>query len=308
MLHDETRKLLIEAWNKTHNAKEIAECFSVNTSTVYRLEKQMHETGSVKTMTSQRGRKHALTPEDIQNIDRVVQQEPDITIDEIIDKLGLHVCNETVRKAVIKLGYSYKKKSLHASEQERPRCQGKRRNWKKHMSEKDINHLIFLDESGVNINMTRHYARAWKNRRAVDKTPLNTPCNTTVLSSIRLNGDCAYTVYQGGTTAERFAEYLKTKLLPTLSEADIIVMDNMRSHHAKVVKQLLDSSKVTYLYLPPYSPDLNPIEKMWSKLKAFLRKEKIRMASELPSAISKGFLTIRPKDCIGWFHSCNYVQ
>ena len=110
--------------------------------------------------------------------------------------------------------------------------------------------------------MTRHYARTWKNRRAVDKTPLNTPCNTTVLSSIRLNGDCAYTVYQGGTTAERFAEYLKTKLLPTLSEADIIVMDNMRSHHAKAVKQLLDSSKVTYLYLPPYSPDLNPIEKM----------------------------------------------
>ena len=101
MLHDETRKLLIEAWNKTHNAKEIAECFSVNTSTVYRLEKQMRETGSVKTRTSQRGRKHALTPEDIQNIDRVVQQEPDITIDEIIDKLGLHVCNETVRKAVI---------------------------------------------------------------------------------------------------------------------------------------------------------------------------------------------------------------
>ena len=109
----------------THNAKEIAECFSVNTSTVYRLEKQMCETGSVKTRTSQRGRKHTLTPEDIQNIDRVVQQEPDITIDESIDKLDLHVCNETVRKAVIKLGYSYKKKSLHASEQERPRCQGK---------------------------------------------------------------------------------------------------------------------------------------------------------------------------------------
>ena len=108
--------------------------------------------------------------------------------------------------------------------------------------------------------------------------------------------------------AERFVEYLKTKLLPPLSEADIIAMDNMRSHHAKIVKQLMNSSKVTYLYLPPYSPDLNPIEKMWSKLKAFLRKEKIRMASELPSAISKGFLTIRPTDCIGWFHSCNYVQ
>lgn len=125
MLHDEARKLLIEAWNKTHNAKEIAECFSVNTSTVYRLKKQMRETGFVKTRTSQRGRKHALTLEDIYNIDQVVQQKPDITIDEIIDKLDLHVFNKTVRRAVIKLGYSYKKKSLHASEQERLRCQGK---------------------------------------------------------------------------------------------------------------------------------------------------------------------------------------
>ena len=71
------------------------------------------------------GRKHALTPEDNRNIDRMVQQEPDITINELIDKLGLHLCNETVRKAVVNLGYSYKKKSLHASEQERPRCQGK---------------------------------------------------------------------------------------------------------------------------------------------------------------------------------------
>ena len=167
------------------------------------------------------------------------------------------------------------------------------------MLESDIDHLVFLDENGVNINMTRHYARARKNRRAVNKTPLNTPRNTTILSSIRLNGDCAYTVYQGGTTAERFAEYLKTKLLPTLSKADIIVMDNMHSHHAKAVNQLLDSTKVNYLYLPPYSPDLNPIAKMWSKLKAFLRKEKIRIASELPAAISKGFLTIRPRDCKG---------
>ena len=189
-----------------------------------------------------------------------------------------------------------------------PDVREKRRSWKKHMLESDIDHLVFLAESGVNINMTRHYARARKNRRAVDKTPLNTPRNTTILSSIRLNGDCAYTVYQGGTTTERFAEYLKTKLLPTLSKADIIVMDNMRSHHAKAVKQLLDSTKVNYLYLPPYSPDLNPIEKMWSKLKAFLRKEKIRIASELPAAISKGFLTIRPEDCKGWLRSCNYVQ
>lgn len=124
MLHNEARKLLIEAWNKTHNAKEIAECFSVNISTVYRLEKRMRETGSVETRTSQRGRKPALSQNDIQNIDRLIQQQPVITINEVLEKLQLHVSDETVRKAILKLGYVYKKKSLHASEQERPLCPG----------------------------------------------------------------------------------------------------------------------------------------------------------------------------------------
>ena len=122
MLHNEARKLLIQALNKTHNAKEVAECFSVNTSTVYRLAKRMRETGSVETRTSLRGRKPSLSPEDIQNIDQLIQQQSDITIHEIVDRLQLRVSDETVRKAVLKLGYVYKKKSLYASEQERPRC------------------------------------------------------------------------------------------------------------------------------------------------------------------------------------------
>lgn len=156
--------------------------------------------------------------------------------------------------------------------------------------------------------MTRHYARSPKNKRAVDSTPVNTPRNTTILSSVRINGKTSYTVYCGGTTAERFAEYLKTKLIPTLSKTDIIVMDNMRSHHAQITKQVLDESGIKYMYLPPYSPDMNPIEEMWSKIKAHLRKEKVRIASELPAAIERAFLTIRKSDCIGWFRSCNYVQ
>ena len=131
MLQNEARELLIKAWNKTHNAKETAECFSVNPSTVYRLEKRMRETGTVETRVSQRGRKPALSETDIQNIDRLIKAQPDITIREIQEKLQLPVSDETVRKAVIKLGYVYKKKSLHASEQERPRCQEEKGNMEK---------------------------------------------------------------------------------------------------------------------------------------------------------------------------------
>lgn len=95
---------------------------------------------------------------------------------------------------------------------------------------------------------------------------------------------------------------------PTLSVDDVIVIDNMRSHHAKTVKEVLDKSGIKYLYLPPYSPDLNPIEKMWSKVKAYLRKVKIRTTSELPEAIEKAISTVSPSDCLGWFRSCNYMH
>ena len=179
---------------------------------------------------------------------------------------------------------------------------------KKVISENDANKLVFLDECGVNTDMTRHYARAKSNERAADSTPVNTPCSTTILSSVRLNSQTAYTVYRGETTAEQFAEYLKNTLLPTLSKDDIIVMDNMRSHHSKSVKEVLNTSGIQYLYLPPYSPDFNPIEKMWSKIKAYLRKVKIRAAAGLPDAIQRAFFTVCTSDCSGWFRSCGCVR
>ena len=99
----------------------MAENFSVNRGTVYRLKRQLEETGSVETRTYLRGRKSALSWEDIRNIEQLLKEKPDITIAEVIDTLQLKVCNETVRKRVIRLGYRRKKKSLHATEQERPR-------------------------------------------------------------------------------------------------------------------------------------------------------------------------------------------
>ena len=124
MLHNEARKLVLEAWDKTHNAKEIAKYFSVNESTIYRLVEQRAHTGSYETRTYLRGRKTILTEKQHQDILQLVQKQPDITINEIIEQLQLPVGNEAVRRFLIKAGYTYKKKSLHASEQERPRCTG----------------------------------------------------------------------------------------------------------------------------------------------------------------------------------------
>lgn len=168
----------------------------------------------------------------------------------------------------------------------------KRKAWKENMSGYAPEKLVFLDESGINVNMTRFYARSKGGSRAVDAVPLWKPQNTTVLSSIQLNGETAYTTYSGGTTSERFVDYLRNILIPTLSPDSIVVMDNMRSHHTQAIKDLLEQAGVQYLYLPPYSPDLNPIEKMWSKLKAFLRQKFVcwRSCRMLFVLLSKRFL------------------
>ena len=180
----------------------------------------------------------------------------------------------------------------------------KRNEWVRIISESDPNKLVFIDESGVNTDMTRHYGRAVGKERAVDNAPENTPTNTTILSSIRLNGETAYTTYSGGTTGDRFVEYLEKVLIPTLHEDDVVIMDNMRSHHVKKVAEVLNKSKIQLLYLPPYSPDFNPIEKMWSKMKAIMRKMKIRDSTLLSEAVKTALGNVRLSDCKGWFRSC----
>ena len=167
--------------------------------------------------------------------------------------------------------------------------------------------LVFLDESGCNTDMTRRYAYSLGGSRAVDSAPLSKPMNTTILSSIQLDGTLHYTTFSGGTTVERFEQFLETDLLPHLNGNSVLIMDNMKSHHAKVAKNLLDSSGVRYIYIPPYSPDLNPIEKLWSKVKALLRKFKARALDALPNAIQNAFHSVTISDCSGWFRSCGYV-
>lgn len=170
----------------------------------------------------------------------------------------------------------------------------------------DARRLVFLDESGINIDMTRRYGRSKGKQRVVDSTPLNTPKTTTLLSSIRLDGSTVRTSFQGALNKERFLEYLRDVLAPRLQEGDIVVMDNLGSHKVTGVSELVRSVGAELLYLPPYSPDLNPIEKMWSKLKAYFRKLKLRSIELLQAAIPEAFSTITASDAHGWFTASGY--
>ena len=184
--------------------------------------------------------------------------------------------------------------------------QAKREQWSRFAKETEASHLVFLDESGVNINMTRRYGRGKGGQRVVDHTPLNTPQSTTILSSIRLDGEMACTTFQGGTTGDKFLTYLKDVLIPPLRPGDIVVMDNLRTHHIQAVCELLHDAGADVLYLPPYSPDLNPIEKLWSKVKAILRKLRVRSPDALDDAIRSALSSASALDYAGWFRCAGY--
>ena len=166
--------------------------------------------------------------------------------------------------------------------------------------------LVFLGKSSENIGMTRRYGRAIGKARVHGSAPLNVPTSQTVLASVRLNGQITYTMYPGETSDERFLDYLKNVLIPTLHKGGIVVMDNMRSHHVKGVEEVLRAAGIIPLYLPPYSPDLNPIEMLWSKMKAILRKLGCNIAVLLPQMVAHALALVSPEDCFGWFTADGY--
>ena len=174
------------------------------------------------------------------------------------------------------------------------------------MPKVDAGKLVFLDESGVNTNMSRRYARSIIGQRANDAIPLNTGKSTTILSSVRLDGTIVPVLFTGAVNRDRFLDYLKEHLVPTLQPGDLVIMDNLRTHKVDGVATLIQSAGAVPVYLPPYSPDLNPIEEMWSKIKAYLRKVKARSSDLLVQAIKDAFSTVSVSDIFAWFEHAGY--
>jgi transposase len=178
--------------------------------------------------------------------------------------------------------------------------------WQKAPSSINLEKLVFIDESGAKTNMTRLYGRAKQGQRAVDDAPSGHWCTTTMISSMRLDGSTACMVVDGATNKDIFKAYVEQILLPTLETGDIVVMDNLSAHKNQKVRDLIESVGARLWFLPPYSPDLNPIEKMWRKIKAILRTLKARTEELLINAIAKALDAITASDAKGWFKSCGY--
>ena len=185
--------------------------------------------------------------------------------------------------------------------------QEKREEWKKFQSKLDILKLKFLDESSVNCGMTRLYGRALSSERVYDYVPDVRFERTSIIMTMGLNGINAPMMFKGTLDGELFSGWVEYFLAPTLSPGDIVVLDNCSTHKANGVLNSIYEVGTSVIFLPPYSPDFNPIELMFSKLKTILRKLKPRNSDQLFEAMKQGLDSVTYENIVGWFSRCGYL-
>jgi len=196
---------------------------------------------------------------------------------------------------------------LKASEQDRADVVLRRQQWQQAIAwGLATGRFVFIDESSAKTNMTRLYGWAFDGARLIDAVPHGHWCTTTMIAAVGLGGAKAPFVFEGPMDAPMFRAYVKHVLVPELRPGDIVVMDNLSCHKDAEARKSIEDAGAYVWYLPPYSPDFNPIEKMWSKIKAFLRKTAARTQEFLYQAIADALATISLSDIRGWFKSCGY--
>lgn len=198
------------------------------------------------------------------------------------------------------------KKTAHAAEQQRPDVLARRRAWFDGQPDLDPERLIFIDETGASTKMARLRGRAPRGVRCRASVPHGHWKTTTFTAGLRLSGLTAPMVVDGAMNGPAFLAYVEQVLVPELAPGDVVVMDNLPAHRSGGVRQAIHAAGATLLYLPPYSPDFNPIEMAFSKLKALLRKAAPRAVTDLWDALGSALDDFAPSECQNYFAAAGY--
>jgi transposase len=282
--------------------RQIARRFLVSLSFVTRLLRHHRETGSVEPKPHRGGRPPALGPADLERLRQLNREQPDATLEELRQRLGVACSLMAISRALRKLKITRKKKDRHAQERDRPEVKRKRRAFRKQVAGIDPNRLVFVDESGANTAMTRTYGRAPAGERVHGSAPGHWD-TVTLICGLRLSGVTAPVVVEGATDTAVFESYVEQVLVPQLQAGDVVIWDNLKPHKAKAVVSAVEDAGAQLIPLPPWSSDLTPIEEMFSKVKGSLRSVAARTTETVTAAIGSALHEISAQDILGWFRS-----
>jgi transposase len=183
----------------------------------------------------------------------------------------------------------------------------KRAHWHEQLAADPAARLVFVDESGANTKLTRLRGRAPEGQRLTGRVPHGHYQTSTLIAGVRLKGPCAPWLFEGALNGEMFLAWIREGLAPVLEPGDVVILDNLSTHKVLGVREALAAVGARLLYLPPYSPDFNPIENLWSKVKQSLRSQAPRTGHELLQAAKVAFDAITTNDCHGFFLHAQYA-
>ncbi len=304
----EFRGEVLAACDTNEERRAIALRFKVSESWLRRILQQRRETGQVapQKATPRQPTWHAWADW----LAAKIAARPDIYLRELQAELmrerGEEVCLGTICAACRTLELSRKKKTLIASEQDRPDVVEQREAWRASQELIDPAKVVFIDETWAKTNMTRTYGRSEVGMRLVEKTPCGRWQTTTFLGALRAEGFIAPLTVEGGINGELFRAWVEQHLVPVLKSGDIVVMDNLSSHKVAGIREAIEATGAELRYLPPYSPDLNPIELAFSKFKKLLRDGAERTVDKLWKLCGSILDQFTESECRNYFQHCGY--
>ena len=279
--------------------RQIARRFLVSVSFVTRLLRTHRSTGSLRPQPHGGGNPAALTPGDRERLRELIRQQPDATLEECRQHLGVSCRLATISRALSQLGLPRQKEVPRAREQDRPEVQEQRREFCEELAGVDPRRLVFVDECGADTAMTRTYGRAPAGQRVYADTPGRWE-SITLTCGLRLSGAMPALAFPGATNTDLFEHYVEDVLVPELSPGDVVVWDNLKPHRAEEVVEAVEAAGARVGPLPPWSPDLTPIEEMASKVKGALRSAAARTTEAVDAAFASALHEVTPEDIAGW--------
>jgi transposase len=282
------------------SVRQVARRFLVSVSFVTRLLHLHRSTGSLEPRSHGGGNPAVLEAEDLDRLRDLIRQQPDATLAECRQRLGLSCSLMTISRALRKLGLPRKKKVPRAQQQGSPEVQEKRREFCAEMAGIDPRRLVFVDECGANTAMTRTHGRAPVGQRVYTDTPGRWE-SITLTCGLRLSGVTATLAFPGATNASVFEAYVEEVLGPELRPGDVVVWDNLKPHESEEAIEAVEAAGARVVPLPPWSPDLTPIEEMVSKVKGAMRTAAARTKDAVYAAFGSALHDVTLENIAGWF-------
>ncbi|WP_318855663.1 IS630-like element ISRm10-1 family transposase [Sinorhizobium meliloti] len=307
-LSDDLRIRVLKASAAGMSARQAAARFGVGISTAIRWIARAKE-GEL-TPRPQGWRRPSAVDAHEEFVVALIEERKDVTLDEMVQRLSVERQVKISRRALGAWlrgrGWTFKKKTAHALEQDRPDVLKRRRVWFDGQLDLDPEKLIFIDETGLSTKMARLRGRALRGERCRAGVPHGHWKTTTFTGALRLTGMTAPFVYDGAMNGNVFLAYVEQVLLPTLQAGDVVVMDNLPAHKTSGVRDAIERAGAKLMFLPPYSPDFNPIENAFSKLKAMLRGRAERKIDALWDAVGALIPRFTPDECANYFRAAGY--